>query len=167
MERSSRASTRTITLHLEHPSLRISNEFVFIGWLHPQPPELKKHHQVAVQKLREKLRPTLLQNVKGDDNKTLVPFPLLSQSVLIHLGRHVEHGRVRPSLQPGGVGSQQFRHHRSGRGGVHESLFSPSLTQSFRTWKCVPTASSAATMSTTRRRWAVRARRSVSTDTSR
>ena len=37
-----------------------------------------------------------------------------------HLGGNVEHGGVRPSVQPGGVGAELVRPDRSGRGGVHE-----------------------------------------------
>ena len=46
----------------------------------------------------------------------------LSPAVARHLGRHVEHGRVRPSLQPRGVGAQFVRSDRCGGRRMHESL---------------------------------------------
>ena len=37
-----------------------------------QPSELKTHHKAAVAALREKLKPHLLNSVKGDNGQTLV-----------------------------------------------------------------------------------------------
>lgn len=92
----------------------------------PQPKDLKTHHAAAVDALRAKLKPRLLNAVKGDNSQTLVGFlsneSKLSPAVARHLGRHVEHGRVRPSLQPRGVGAQFVRSDRCGGRRMHESL---------------------------------------------
>ena len=92
----------------------------------PQPKDLKMHHTAAVDALRAKLKPRLLNAVKGDNSQTLVGFlsneSKISPAVARHLGRHVEHGRVRPALQPRGVGAQLVRSDRRGGRRMHESL---------------------------------------------
>ena len=48
------------------------SEYFFSIFSTSQPSDLKKHHAYAMKKLQEKLKPRLLNNVKGDDNNTLV-----------------------------------------------------------------------------------------------
>ena len=45
----------------------------------PQPKDLKTHHAAAVDALRAKLKPRLLNAVKGDNSQTLVGFLRMSR----------------------------------------------------------------------------------------
>lgn len=58
-----------------------------------QPPELKKHHAVAVKALQEKLKPRLLNSVKGDNDKTLVDYGEYRLRIDFgYLDRNMEYG---------------------------------------------------------------------------
>ena len=74
------------------------------------------HHTAATQGLIEKLKPRLLNCVKGDNNKTLVVHgSVMSRLVTEHLDGNVEYGRVRASFQSRGVDTEQLRYHRRRR----------------------------------------------------